>query len=1771
MKTKIFCFVLLFTAFTSNYSQSNYSAEKISSNSFELIFENEIPFKLEKEDNKNIIKFYGFMDESKPGEFILPSKDVFINIPVNTSPSIKLIPINSTEINALPSLNPNVIRIDDSTKIYSEINEPVLTLNENLFEIKGYLWISDYYCIHISVKPFYYDYNKRATIKLDEYKIQLRFDQKLNMIESSSSDENDLIANKKYFFPGNKKDFGRNNITSDGWIDYSKTYLKIGTFEDAIYRISKQNLISANVPANSINPKTFKMYWKGNEIPILVSGEQDNQFDENDFIEFVGRKNYGDENYREPAEYNEPYTEYIDKYSDTTIYWLTWDGPDGLRTETELTITGTTNDTLEYYDELLHIENNYWYDYALGGSSVRREYPFIYENETWNWWGQNVGTKNNGFTVFDLYPGKPANAYVKLQSWSTNQSTNAHLLHLKLNSNTTAYDSGYINKYEVKTLHAAFSSDLLSNGSNTLKIISEPTLSNPNRCFGDWWEVEYPRYLKVTNDSLLFAYRNLTEPIISNIKITNIQSEDITLYKFYDNYQNVKITNFGRAGDVITFADTVDKGDKFIFIESAKIKNPVIYSTKQFKNLSNPSNQADYILITHPMFIPNAENYISFIESSYGVTAEIVNVYDIYDEFNFGFFSPEPIKDFLMIASSNWRPPAPKNVFIVGRANYDYHGYKTIYFDNPVEPNYVPSYGVPVSDNWFVIWDSTGAAIPQMNIGRLPARSVEEFQHYLSKHQNYISKGISDWNKKYLMLTGGNFTNPSQIARLKQVNDFVADNYVSPAPIGGIATHFYKTANPVTNFGPFPPEFVQNTFDEGSVFISYLGHSGTQTWDNSITDPSQLDNLVDRNPLISDFGCSTAKFAEPDITSFSELFVNGLNGQAIAYVGNTSLGYESTATTYPRYFYGKILRDSVYNLGDAHRLSKIDMLNEISSSGTYEVFSYTNTLVGDPIISLPIPPKPNLAISSEGITFTPSIPIDNEDSLQVTISYTNFGRVTSDSLNIKVEDIYNQLNNYSQVIKTELPLNKNEITISIPIKDLPGEHTLRVILDELDQIDEIDETDNLIELSYNVLTATIRTTNIYESANLINNEIVFLNPSADPGVNNFNLELSFNKEFENSVVQSITFDTFFTGYNLTGDYLNNKFWIRTKLSNSSQLGITQEFLPDTESGFFADDSGEFNTYESENVSFRNNVFAIDTSEISFNVISAGFNDGRTAVISLNGQNLIPENTLRGHHVIVFKDVTYEFVEYKRFDIFDGGSQITNYIDYLDTLDDSYLFFASVSDEGRVTSEDLKNKIKEFGSIYIDSLAFRGSWAFIGKRNAIPGSMPEAVSAPFEGRVSIDTTIFKPQTYGKIISQNIGPASKWRTLKAESEIIGDSEIKIRPIGINEFGNHDTLDYLSLTNNQASLDNILGNEYKNLKLLIELEASSSGDSPFFKSLKVIHDKLAELGTNYQVVELSADSVTQGEDISLSFYVYNVGDVIADSVAVEVELIDSELLREKVFEQQLASINPFERKQINFTYNTVNTNGSKQFLIKIDPEDKVSEIFEDNNFYTVPFNIKTDSTKPDLQISFDGKEILDGEYISSNPLIRIELGDPSLIPIADTSSIIIQLNNKEIYYSNPENNINYTYSNENPKMVVEYQPVLEKGEYLFNVFAKDASGNLVNPAGVTKTFYVEDETKLIDMFNYPNPFKDDTYFTFTLTQIPDELKINVYTVAGRLVKEINIMQSELNYDFNKIYWDGKDEDGDNLANGVYFYKVIMKAGDNVDESIHKMAILK
>lgn len=1761
-------FILFFLFATVLYPQVHIISENIQGNTYSLVFESVENYVVRKIENRNVLEFPLIFDESKPGSFDQISSDIFIAIPANSKPRVELNPVQVLYIEALPTINPLTERKNNNEIYYSDnLNSPIYKEN-NLFEVRGYLWIENYYCLHLSINTFLVETDKMVTSFLKEFNIQLYLDEPIIFPLSNFSEPvNPLIINKE-FAQSFISQPGFNLPENDSWINYNQTYIKLGAALDGIYRINYDDLIDLGINVSSLLPSTFSLYYKGSQLPIYVFGEEDNTFDPGDYIEFAGIRNMGGK-HREINQFGEPYNEYLDRYSDTSSYWLTFGGVNGLRANISSGI-GSSVDTLKYYYELIHYERNNWFDFSMA-DLVRREMPYWYENKTWHEGNLGVGTRNLTFTVSNVYPDHPFYVFSKQQSFASSITANAHLLAISVNS-LPLQDSGYVNKYQQKLLQGVYNSNSLNNGNNILRIHSFATNANPNLCIYDWYEVEYPRYLRTYNDSLLFSFPFIDSvSSVKGIKVTNVVTDSFAVWKYGDDFMKYNLT---RSGNEVIFFDTVSNKDKFILIDVNKIQKPKIYYAKQFKNLRSSSNQADYLAITHKKFLNKSEEYASFISGHYGVSTKVIDIDDIYDEYGYGFFNPEVIRDFLKSTQVNWQNPLPKYVTLIGQATYDYHANKTKFQNVPPKPNYVPSFGASVSDNWFVTWDTTGAYIPQMNIGRIPVKSVDELSYYMNKHINYVSADFDAWNKKYMFFSGGTGNNQAQLDQLREANQFVINNHVAPAPTGGNYSHFYKTINPNTNFGPYTPEEIQRSINEGAVFISYLGHSGTQTWDNSITQPVQLKNNVNRNPLISDFGCSTARFAEPDVTSFSQLFVLDNDGQAIAYVGNSSLGLLSTSLAAPKIFYRKILVDSVYNISEAHKQTKLEMLQNFGSSGVYQLFALTNTLIGDPIVNLPIPPKPNLSVSTADIIISTENPVDMQDSISVSVNYYNYGKVTSELFTISVKQIFNDSLYSNLLFQKTLPKYQDSLFFYIPIKNLPGAHILLVELDSEELIDELTKEDNIAQINFIVASSSIRTLIPHQIENQFNDELLLLNPVGNPLNDLFQVEFSLSDNFEQPISLTRNFDTFYSRLSLSDLATGKRYWFRSKLLDDENYGGVQSFFYNNGFNYLINDSISYSRTSLINLQFLDPKIVFDTSYFNFLIISAGFNDGNSAVIQINDQNYIPENTLRGHHVCTFIESSFEFVEYRLFDLLGGGATATNnYINYLESIPDNYIVVFAVSDEGRVTSVPLKNKIKEFGSIYIDSLVFRGSWAMIGKKGAVAGSVPEGFTIPFGGRVEIDTTIYKRFNEGHLVTSTIGPVGKWDSLYVVQSFTEETSINYKPLVIKEDGTVDTLDYLNLVNNYADLSFVNAGHYPKMKILAEFTSDTDTLSPQLYSLEVKYATLPEIGVNYQTVGISRDTIIIGDTLSLNFYVVNAGETSADSFNVRLLVQKANNTIDTLENYFVNSLGGFQKVSFSYAYQTIVKNGpgSYAFQISIDPENKIRELYKDNNLYRIPFVVLPDTvtsiSTSDFLVTFDGTEIFDGDYISDNPQIIINLNYPTWFNLEDTTSVQFFLNGVPFAYSFFEKN----YDTVNRTIEFLYQPQLIEGEYLFRIFTKNVYGQLENSPGFEKLFLVSNSMKVMNVFNYPNPFKDETHFTFRLTQIPDELSIKIFTVAGRLIKVIDKTSAELNMDFNKIYWDGRDEDGDPIANGVYLYRVTVRKDGNSENITQKLAVLR
>jgi hypothetical protein len=82
---------------------------------------------------------------------------------------------------------------------------------------------------------------------------------------------------------------------------------------------------------------------------------------------------------------------------------------------------------------------------------------------------------------------------------------------------------------------------------------------------------------------------------------------------------------------------------------------------------------------------------------------------------------------------------------------------------------------------------------------------------------------------------------------------------------------------------------------------------------------------------------------------------------------------------------------------------------------------------------------------------------------------------------------------------------------------------------------------------------------------------------------------------------------------------------------------------------------------------------------------------------------------------------------------------------------------------------------------------------------------------------------------------------------------------------------------------------------------------------------------------------------------------------------------------------------------------------------------------------------------------------------------------------------------------------------------------------------------------------ELRIQEVLNYPNPFSSSTHFTFQISHSA-EISIKIYTVDGRLIRNLSGIWAEPG--FNMIGWNGEDEVGDPLSNGVYIYKIQARA---------------
>jgi hypothetical protein len=1792
-------FILLF--YGASYAQSNRAKTSNSSSGFGIEMTSPAFNKhISVAGENSIMDYLDYTRTDAPGAFKLPYDELIIAIPPHTKPSITLQILEKNTIkNAIPSCNPAVEITADSVVKYKEVpvTSASLKTSREQLEVKGYFWYRDFYCVHVRVRLADYSYSNNSIDEISKYKLIVNTG---GAVQATAPiiihSDMDRVVSEMITNSANAEQFRsipsfRTTDTTGSWFSTAAQYLKIGTYQDKLYRITKQTLDKAGISSSGIDPLTFRMFQNGVEVPITVYAQTSGTFGVNDYIEFYGHKNYETVSDRSVNPDSLPYNNYLNMYSDTLYYFLTWGGIQGLRTSVKDATPIVSTDTLKYYTDFIHYEPNTVFQEIENDVTLSQDPTKLNRK---SWFADFVFSSYNfNVTLTNLVQGKTAGVYCRVSSAGSNYTKNAHTVAVgfrkfpSVSSDTIMYIAGSqtFDKGGRAVVGGNISTDSLTSGVNSIRIRNYENGSSVNYLVYDWYEVEYPRSLLAQNDSLVFAIRDSLAYNLRNIKITNVSSttDSLVLYRIAPTY--AKLQGFIKDGTNLVFSDSVGGGSMYCLSAVKRITQPLLFKSKIFVGLRS-SRKADYIGITHSSLINAAKSYMSFINSNYSVDTALVNVEDIFDEFAYGNPEPAAIRAFLKATFQYWQSPKPSYVCLLGTGSYDYKGYWASSHSYFTGLNLVPTFGEPVSDTWYTMWNDNAPYIQQMLIGRIPAKSESQLNYYLQKHQNYLNQRYDLWNKRALFFSGGDSADSLQLSETKSVNDYIIQNYTHTSRLALVVDHFYKVYSPASNFGPYSASYIRNSIEQGGIFISYIGHSGTRTWDNSIADPNQLLNSSNKSSLVTDFGCSTAKFAEPDVDSFGGLFVN--EGQTIAYIGNTSLGFSSTTLSLPQFFYGKVLQDSITRISSAHFAAKQKMFNELGSTGSYRIFALTNTLLGDPIVNLALPTKPNLAIASSDIALLNQSPTEQDDSITVKIHYSNLGLSTSDSVSIKVTHSYTRGAVDTSVVKryrVKVPDYADSLSFKLLTLSTAGQHTLKVQLDSDNTLDEMYEDDNEQSVTFYVSSLSLK---------LMGKE--YYDAQITPSASMLNAAATINKTVPQIIVQydttlnflapvqfTVPSDTFFTKLTFGSLQSGKRYWARFRSSqNDTSWGETFSLYKAAQNAsMYLEDSTSFTGVEKSGVVFKSGMrLSIDSVHIV--IKSGGGYYTKYGSINDNEADLLPNSTGWGMGIAVIDPVTLKADTAANFNYGGGITDIVVKLSqFIQAIPNGKIVAMCVIDDGNLSGankDTLVKAIKTIGGSKVSSIGFRTPWLIFGKKGAASGTVPEKLETPYyQGLLTFDTLLTKNNSYGTFTTQTISNTKKLRTLTLNSQVPSGATVKIRPVITTKGGNIDSLSYLTLSASPIDLTSMAMDTIKSVKFVTELYMAADGSSPVINSEAVQFDGIAELGMNYQSVTLSQDTVTNADTLTFGKQAYitatvsNAGDISSDSVKVTiVEKPSNTLLDSRI----LPPIPTESRVTYQIPYTLSSGDAQRQLLFTVDADNRTAEFSESNNVYSFPFIVSADSgNKPFLQVYSDDKQIYDGDFVTSTPRIRIELTDPSYETIdtnyiKNTETFKILLDNAEIPYN--DSRITYTFQDVNPRMTALFVPVLTDGSHTIKVIAIIPS--LSDTLTFKKTVNVNQNLQLLDVFNYPNPFSHKTNFTFVLSTVPEELTIRIYAVSGRLLKVIRRSADDLTVGFNKsIEWDGRDEDGDLVANGVYLYKVILKKDGKSETNTNKLAIVR
>lgn len=536
-------------------------------------------------------------------------------------------------------------------------------------------------------------------------------------------------------------------------------------------------------------------------------------------------------------------------------------------------------------------------------------------------------TKTFSFSVRDLEAGfAPSRLVIRVQGTTDFPESPDHHVRAWVNGSLVAESRFDGKRGEVLT--AELLPSVLREGDNELQLENVgDTGAAYSMVMLDRFAVSYPRSLSAASGTL---EGRMSESGVADIE--GPSSDAIAL----DVSGDTALWLEGAEASANGLRLRVESGRSYLVVRPDAVRKPEVRNVAA-SSLRSGGNRADYVVLG-PRDLLRAAQPLLDLRRRQGLVVRAVDVEEVYRTFGFGESRPEALQEFLAYAYHHWRKPAPRYVLLLGDATYDFKDHLATGIRNQVPPLLVKtSYLWTASDPSLAMVNGEDG-LPDLAIGRLPAKSSTELTRMLRKILAYEARPDSGRGVAVLVAdnpdSAGNFEADAE----ELASSFLPGRTVKKIFLGQMGTEATREA-------------VVEAFDAGASLVSYMGHGGIHLWaEENVLESSGVSSLAPQpqQPILLTLNCLNGYFHFPYFDSLAEELLKAEGKGALAAISPSGLSLNDPAHLFHKAILTELHSGRHLRLGDALAAAQ----ETYAASGAFPELLRIYHLLGDPALTI---------------------------------------------------------------------------------------------------------------------------------------------------------------------------------------------------------------------------------------------------------------------------------------------------------------------------------------------------------------------------------------------------------------------------------------------------------------------------------------------------------------------------------------------------------------------------------------------------------------------------------------------------------------------------------------------------------------------------------------------------------------------------------------------------------------------------------------------------